>query len=149
MVRIVKTGASNKDFLELVKALDAYLAITDGDDHAFYDQYNKLDKIKHILVAYKEGIAIGCGAIKVFNREAVEIKRMYLKPAYRGAGIAEKIIQELENWTKELGYKKCILETGERQVEAVKFYHKVGYKRAENYGQYIGVENSLCFEKQL
>ena len=149
MVKIIRTSSKNSDFINLVKELDAYLAITDGDDHDFYDQYNKLDTIKHVIVVYKDDEVVGCGAIKRFDDYAVEIKRMYTKPERRGEGIAKMIMQKLEAWARELNYERCILETGERQVEAVRFYDKVGYKRMENYGQYEGVENSLCFEKRL
>lgn len=149
MIEIIRTNSKNSDFIELVKELDAYLAITDGDDHEFYDQYNKLDSIKYVLVVYEDNKPIGCGSIKAFDVKTVEIKRMYLKPEKRGRGIADRIIFELEKWAKELHYERCILETGERQVEAVQFYYKSGYKRAKNYGQYAGVENSLCFEKYL
>ncbi|MDT7831346.1 GNAT family N-acetyltransferase [Flavobacteriaceae bacterium S356] len=148
-LKIKRTNSANKDFIELVKELDAYLAITDGDDHDFYDQYNKLDTIKYVIVVYKDQEALGCGAIKRFDDNAIEIKRVYTKPERRGKGIAKKIMQELEAWAKELNFERCILETGERQVEAVRFYDKIGYKRMENYGQYVGVENSLCFEKYL
>lgn len=149
MIEIKRTNAANPDFIALVKELDAYLAITDGDDHDFYDQYNKLDAIKHVLVAYVDEEAVGCGAIKKFDNTTMEIKRMYVKPNNRGVGIADMIIAELEGWAREMNYERCVLETGERQVAAVQFYHKAGYIRAENYGQYKGVENSLCFEKQL
>ena len=94
-------------------------------------------------------VAVGCGAIKKYHEMAVEIKRMYVDKSYRRTGIAEKIVSELENWAKELGYNKCILETGKRQIEAVQFYHKCNFKVIPNYGQYIGMENSICFEKKL
>jgi putative acetyltransferase len=56
---------------------------------------------------------------------------------------------ELEAWAAELSYEKCVLETGKKQVEAIGLYQKNGYQKIPNYGQYIGVENSLCFEKKL
>jgi len=149
MLEIKQTNSSNKDFQNLVKELDAYLKITDGEDHNFYNQFNGLDKIQHVIVAYKNNIAIGCGAFREFDSTAVEIKRMYLKPKERGAGIASKILQSLEVWASNLGYKRTILETGDRQVEAVKFYEKSGYNRISNYGQYATMENSNCFEKIL
>ena len=74
---------------------------------------------------------------------------MYVSPDFRGKQVAQKILSELEAWAKELGAKKCVLETGKRQVEAVKFYKKCNYKIIPNYGQYIGMENSICFEKYL
>jgi putative acetyltransferase len=59
------------------------------------------------------------------------------------------VLSELESWAAELGYPKCVLETGKRQPEAIALYEKQGYQRIPNYGQYIGVENSVCFEKVL
>jgi putative acetyltransferase len=147
MIEIVRTNSENSDFINLVKKLDAYLKITDEDEHDFYNQYNNIDVLKYIIVVYKNDIPVGCGAIKKYDEIALEVKRMYVSEDKRGQGIAQIIITELEVWTKELGYKKCILETGKRQVEAVKFYHKCNYKVIPNYGQYIGMENSICFEK--
>lgn len=146
---IERTTSENKDFINLVKDLDAYLKITDGDEHSFYNQFNNIDVLKHVVIIYIEKKPIGCGAIKKFDITTMEIKRMYLSPENRGNGIAQKIVKELEVWAKELGYKKCVLETGKRQPEAVKFYHKCNYKIIPNYGQYKNMENSLCFEKSL
>lgn len=148
-LRILKTDSSNKDFIALVAALDAELAERDGADHAFYDQFNKIDMIKNALVLYNDKIAIACGAIKQFEKNAMEVKRMYTMPTYRGRGIASKLLSELENWACELGYEKCVLETGKRQPEAISLYRKNGYRTISNYGQYMGIENSVCFEKFL
>ena len=74
---------------------------------------------------------------------------MFTLPEKRGKGLASKILNELEVWSKELGYEKIVLETGKRQTEAVALYNKCGYKIVPNYGQYIGVANSVCFEKIL
>jgi len=79
----------------------------------------------------------------------MEVKRMFTSETSRGKGIASKILQELELWTAELNYKKCILETGLRQTDAVHFYKKNNYQQIDNYGQYIGIENSICFEKNI
>jgi GNAT superfamily N-acetyltransferase len=64
-------------------------------------------------------------------------------------GIASKILTNLENWAEELSYKKCILETGKKQPEAIALYLKNDYTVIPNYGHYASVENSLCFEKKL
>jgi GNAT superfamily N-acetyltransferase len=77
----------------------------------------------------------------------MEVKRMYVLPNNRGKGIATTLLWELEKWALELGYMKCVLETGKRQPEAISLYEKSGYQRIPNYGQYKGVENSICFEK--
>jgi putative acetyltransferase len=133
----------------LVKLLDADLAIRDGEDHSFYSQYNKISNINHVVVAYESGEPIACGAIKEYSAESMEVKRMYTMPDSRGKGIATVILQELESWTRELGYKSCVLETGKKQPEAIELYKKNGYKIIPNYGQYAGVENSVCFEKRV
>lgn len=149
MIKIIRTDSANPDFIDLVKQLDAYLAEKDGRDHAFYDQYNKLNKIKHVVVAYENGEAVGCGAIKEYNANTMEVKRMFTLPECRGRGIASQVLNELENWATELGYEKCILETGKRQTQAVALYKKSGYKIIPNYGQYAAMDNSVCFEKEM
>ena len=149
MLTIKRTDSDNQDFIELVKFLDADLAEKDGEEHSFYAQFNKIDKIKYVVVAYENGKPLGCGAIKEYEPQCKEVKRMYVWPESRGKGIATRVLAELERWTAELNYKKCILETGKRQPEAIALYKKNGYTLTANYGQYVGVENSVCFEKEL
>lgn len=149
-IKVIRTNSQNPDFINLVKYLDAYLKITDGDDHDFYNQFNGIDIIKFVVVVYLNNIPVGCGALKHFNDTSIEVKRMFVAENSRGLRIAQAVLGELEKWAKELGYKKCILETGERQVSAVKLYHNSKYNlMSTNYGQYENVDNSLCFEKIL
>jgi GNAT superfamily N-acetyltransferase len=149
MVKLIRTGSENRDFIELVRLLDAELAIRDGDAHSFYSQFNKIDNIKYVVLAYDNGKPAGCGSIKEYGVNAVEIKRMYVSTTSRNRGIATKILNELERWAVELLYSKTVLETGKGQPEAIALYRKNGYKLIPNYGQYAGVDNSLCFEKEL
>jgi GNAT superfamily N-acetyltransferase len=149
MMKIIRTDSNNQDFGQLVKYLDADLTERDGKSHSFYAQFNKIDKIKYVVVAYENDKPVGCGAIKEYAPNIMEIKRMYTSPECRGKGIATKVLTELEIWAAELSYKKCILETGKRQPEAIGLYKKNGYKVIPNYGQYVGIENSLCFEKKI
>ncbi|ETN95692.1 GNAT family N-acetyltransferase [Zhouia amylolytica] len=147
MITLLRTDSSHVDFLRLIDALDQYLAIQDGDEHEFYDQFNKPDAIKHVVIAYEKGFAIGCGALKKLDPHTMEVKRMYTKPDYRGRKIATHILLELEAWARELSIERCILETGKRQPEAIALYHKSGYQIIQNYGPYKNVKNSICFEK--
>jgi putative acetyltransferase len=149
MLTIVRTDSDNPDFISLVKKLDAFLAEIDGEEHAFYAQLNKTNSLKHTVVAYDNGEPVGCGAIREVSPGVTEVKRMYTEPAKRGKGIAARVLSELEKWAAELSYQKCILETGIRQPEAISLYTKSGYKRIPNYGKYLNVENSVCFEKEL
>ena len=129
MINLIRTNSENRDFIELVKLLDAELAIMDGEDHAFYFQFNNLDKIRYVVVAYEDMKPAGCGAIKEYDTNKVEIKRMYVSPGCRKKGIATKILNVLENWAGELSYTQCILETGKRQPEAIALYKKTGTNR--------------------
>lgn len=149
MIRLVRTHSDNNDFINLVRYLDAYLKITDGDDHSFYNQYNGIESLKNVVVAYINKKAVGCGAFKKYDENSLEIKRMFTITEARGKGVASQILQELENWSKELGFKSCILETGKRQIEAVQFYKKNDYTIIPNYGPYKNMDNSICFKKVL
>jgi GNAT superfamily N-acetyltransferase len=149
MIELKRTTSENPDFTILNKILDQELVIRDGDEHEFFAQYNKIDSIKHVVLAYNNGDAVGCGAIKKFNEEAIEIKRMFVLPAGRGKKVATTILTELESWAKELGYKKCVLETGVTFKDAIGLYAKAGYEVSPNYGQYVGVKSSICFTKSL
>jgi putative acetyltransferase len=149
MITCIRTSSENPDFQKLVKELDADLSIRDGAEHGFYSQFNKIDAIKYAIVAYENGIPVGCGAIKEYSEETMEVKRMYVPINKRGKGIASIVLKALEKWSVELNYKKCLLETGKKQPEAIRLYTKNGYKIIPNYGQYKGVENSVCFEKEV
>ncbi|MGB3149512.1 MAG: GNAT family N-acetyltransferase [Maribacter sp.] len=149
MGKIVRTDSSNSDFIKLVTLLDADLALRDGEDNAFYAQFNGINVLKHCVVYYENETAIGCGAIKRFNGSAMEVKRMYVNPKSRGKGIASLLLAELEKWTKDLGYTYCVLETGLRQPEAIALYKKNNYAIIPNYPPYEGITNSVCFRKAL
>ena len=149
MIHIKRTNAQNRDFIELVKDLDQELAIMDGDDHDFYAQYNTLDYIKHTMVAYHNDIPVACGAIRAYEHDAAEIKRMFTHTSARRKGIGRRVLQELEAWAQELGFMKCMLETGLQQPDAIRLYESMGYTRIPNYGPYQGIDNSQCFEKIL
>lgn len=146
---LIRTDSDNADFRTLVALLDQDLAVRDGDDHAFYAQFNKVDTIKEVIVVFKDGTPVGCGAIKPFSATEAEVKRMFVNPDYRNQGIAAKILNELEYWATEMGFSACVLETGKKQPEAIALYQKVGYHITPNYGQYIGVDNSVCMSKPL
>ncbi len=144
-----RTDSTDKDFRELVALLDADLAKRNGEDHAFYAQFNGIEKIRNAIVCYIDGKPAGCGAFKEYDPEKVEIKRMYVSPEHRGKGTGHAILKELETWAAELNYPSCILETGKKQPEAIRLYQKAGYAITTNYGQYEKVENSICMKKAI
>ena len=149
MFNLIRTNSENKDFQKLVVELDEELKIRDGEDHTFYAQFNKTDKIKYTIVGYDYGIPVGCGAIREYSHDTMEVKRMYVVPDKRGQGIASAILKQLEQWTIELNHRKCILETGTNQPEAIALYKKNGFRIIPNFGQYEKMEHSVCFEKAV
>lgn len=149
MISLKRTDSEDNDFMQLVTLLDADLRVRDGDEHEFYAQFNKIDQIRHVIVAYRDEKPVGCGAIKPYDDSTLEIKRMFVLPELRGAGIASQVLNALERWAAELGYEKCILETGVKQPEAIALYTKNNYNRIPNYGQYKNAKSSVCFQKQL
>ena len=149
MTIFTRTDSNNPDFKNLVNLLDADLKIRDGDEHAFYAQFNKITTIRNAIVCYIDDNAIGCGAFRAYDQTKVEIKRMFVLPNYRGHGIGFNILKELELWAAELNYTVCILETGKKQPEAIHLYQKAGYSIIPGYGQYLHVENSVCMMKAV
>jgi len=148
MITLKRTDSNNPDF-RFVGFLDAELSERDGEDHSFYAQFNKVDMIKHVVLAYNNAEPVGCGAIKAYQEGIAEVKRMFVPLASRKQGIAAKVLSELEKWALELDYAACILETGKKQPEAIALYQKCGYHITPNYGQYEGVDNSVCMKKDL
>ena len=149
MITIKRTTSDDSNFQELVKLLDLELQERDGEEHVFYAALNKTNTLNYVVVAYNQNEAIGCGALRAYSDDVMEVKRMFVLLNKREQGIASTILSALETWCKELDIKKCILETGKNQPEAIALYKKNHYNIIPNFGKYIGVENSVCFEKEL
>jgi len=149
MIHIKRTSSEDIDFINLVALLDQDLAIRDGEDHSFYNQFNKTDKIKHSIVYYANNVPVGCGAFREKEPGKTEIKRMYVHPDHRKRGIASAILAALEIWAKEVGYTYTILETGKNQPEAINLYQKLNYTIIPNYPPYEEMDNSVCMKKTL
>lgn len=148
-VVLKRTDADHIDFRTLVKALDQELTVIYGEKQSFYNPFNTLNQIKNVVIAFSNGMPMGCGAMKKFDDNSMEIKRMYILPAHRNKGVAHLILNELEDWAKELNYKECVLETGNKQPDAIRLYQKAGYEIIPNYGQYKDETESICMKKVL
>ncbi len=144
-----RTDARDEAFRSLVQQLDADLDDRYGEQQDFYGQFNALDAIKQVVVAYLGEEPVACGAIKAFDEQSMEVKRMYVQKSARGQGVATQVLAELETWAKALGYSHCVLQLADNQPEALALYEKNGYAHTENFGQYIGDENSICMRKAL
>lgn len=149
MINLLKTNSTNPDFKQCIAELDRDLWNRYDDLQAEYDGHNILDYIETVVVAYQNDEAVGAACFKKFDDQSVEIKRMYVKPANRGQGVAYAILNELEEWAKDLNFTFAILETGTKQHEAINLYKKAGYSITENYEPYVNMEHSICMKKRL
>ena len=149
MIRLQRTTSDNEDFRLLIPELDRELKSRYEERQAIYDRYNIIENNRNVVIAYKDEMPVGCGCFKRFDDRSVEIKRMFVKPEYRGQKIAASILQELENWAIELNISGTVLETGIKQPEAIHLYRKSGYIVVENYGPYKGLPESICMQKNL
>lgn len=107
------------------------------------------DMAVFVLVRDDEGVAVGCGGLRRIDDACGEVKRMYVRPASRGSGAADAVLDALDAHARALGWTHLRLETGDRQPDAVAFYRRQGFERITNFGEYAGVDSSLCFEREL
>ena len=146
---IVRTESSDPDFPLLVALLNLELRERYGDARVIYDKFNQISDLETVVIAYVNDVPSGCACFKEIDEDTVEIKRMFVKPAERNMGLASGILNELEVWAKEDGFSIIVLETPNKQYEAIDFYKKRGYKIIPNYGPYVGMELSVCMRKKL
>ena len=102
-----------------------------------------------LVIRDDDGRAVGCGGVCRFDRTHGELKRMYVVPDARGRGLGRRLLIELETHARALGYDAVVLETGDRQPEAIGLYRSTGYERIPCYPPYDSRALSLCFEKRL
>ena len=101
------------------------------------------------LVTRVDGRAVACGGVCRFDDARAELKRMYVLPESRGAGLGRRLLEALEAQARRLGYTGIVLETGNRQPEALGLYESAGYELIPCYGPYAAQATSRCFEKRL
>jgi GNAT superfamily N-acetyltransferase len=92
---------------------------------------------------------VGCGGLRQLAAREAEIKRMFVIPPSRGNGASRAILERLEEYGRQRGLSRLVLETGYLLPEAIRFYEREGFTRIPNFGYYEGEEHSLCFEKVL
>jgi GNAT superfamily N-acetyltransferase len=149
--RIEMVRADDPRFLALCGTLDEYLDEASGREkqRAFYDQYNRAADLLTAALAIENGAAVGCGGIKAHGDKTAELKRMFVCPESRGKKIGARIVHALAAEARARGFEKLILETGNALVPAQKLYLGLGFHVIENFGQYRGLENSVCMEMTL
>lgn len=148
MISLKRTTVTDPAFVELVSMLDKDLWSRYPDKQGIFAPNNKLDERVQVVVAISEGEPVACGGFRpTTSSTEIEVKRMFVHPAFRGKGISRMILQELERWASEQHYTSAILETGIKQPEAIRLYETSGFTRIPNYGPYQDIEESVCMRK--
>lgn len=148
-IKVTKTNSENPDFIVLVAALDKSLWERYPELKTNYWGNNVIELNPNVVIIYLDNKPVACGCFKKYDKDTIELKRMFVSSEARGMGLAKKIIQELELWAHELGFSSSVLETLYKQKEAIGLYQKVGYTIVDNYAPYVGLENSICMKKQI
>lgn len=141
-------GPESRDFRALAAELDAYYFSLVGDIQNRYAEPNRPENMQALAVVYEGAAPVAIGAWKRVDREAAEIKRIYVRPEYRRRQVASRLILALEDNAAGAGYRKFILETARNTDASHQLYLSLGYKLIDYYGSPAGAENCLCFYKE-
>jgi putative acetyltransferase len=135
----------------LLGALDDYLNSLYRPEENFLDlPANDVAEGRGVfLVARQDGVAVGCGAVRRISPTTAEVKRMFVTAAVRGGGVGPRILAELEAWARSAGITRLVLEAGDRQADAIRFYERSGFVAIPCFGEYAEAGLSRCYEKVL
>ena len=149
MIRIKKVEPTQSEVVDLINQLDKYQESMYPPESNHLDSLDELSKANvDFLAAYSDSKICGIGAVKVLN-DYGEIKRLYVPDKYRGRGIAEEIVKELENCLIEKSIFTARLETGVHQLEAIGLYRKLGYSETAPFGDYTEDPLSVFMAKKI
>ncbi len=149
-MRIARESPNQPDVVALVAALDAYQGALYPAASNYHLSIDALAQPNVLFAVVRDGngVAIGCGAVVLFA-DYGELKRMYVEPAHRGHGLAQQLLQRLEDEANQRGCPLLRLETGVHQQQAIAFYARAGYLRCQRYGDYRADPLSVYMEKRL
>jgi GNAT superfamily N-acetyltransferase len=147
---ITRESPDTADASALINELEAHLAAHYPAEsrHGFSVEKLLAEDVPFFLLRY-EGTPAGCGGVKLFGTEYGEIKRMYVRPQFRGMGFGKLMLNHLADYALANGVKLLRLETGIHQREAIALYERMGFRRIPPFGAYKEDPLSLCYEKPI
>ena len=149
-VKIVGARPDSREAMELLAELDAALheyPYPPESRHAFSVEKLIRESVAFFVASYDEQLA-ACGGVKLFA-DYGEVKRMYVRPAFRGKGLGKAILNHLAEHTRTNGINMLRLETGIYQVEAIGLYDGWGFQRRGPFGDYKDDPNTVYLEKLI
>jgi GNAT superfamily N-acetyltransferase len=158
-VLIETRTTEDAELLAMVTAQQSELAGLEGDGHISFPLYEQIQYLVGVLdggrvgdgvgVGFGDGEAVACGALQALEPGVGEVKRMYVRPAYRGHGLSRIMLAAVEQLATQRGFHTLRLETGRVYDAALGLYTSSGYNEIPLFGQYVGHPLSVCFEKRL
>ena len=147
---ITRESPNTADAILLINELEAHLASLYPSEsrHGFSVEKLLAEDVPFFLLRH-DGTPAGCGGVKLFGTAYGEIKRMYVRPQFRGMGFGKLILNHLADYAQANGVKILRLETGIYQREAIALYERLGFRRIPPFGEYKEDPLSLCYEKQI
>jgi putative acetyltransferase len=150
-IEIVEVAPDSPDAMELIGELDEHLMAhpyPQQSRHAFSVEKLLLEKVVFFITWY-EGKLAGCGGIKIFGTDYGEVKRMFVRPEFRGKGLGKAMLRHLADYARDNGAGLLRLETGIYEVEAIGLYERFGFARRAPFGEYFEDPLSVYFEKSI
>ena len=150
-IEYIWTDGNNEEFHQFyLETEDYYSSIVGGKkNREGFIPYNLSESISDVLLAYMDGVAVGCAGLKKYNDSDVEIKRVWVEPDYRGRHIATELMDRIEDKAREMGFKRAVLQTRPIMEDAVGLYEKRGYELIGNYPPYDKLEGAICMALNL
>lgn len=150
-LEFIWTDGNNEEFHQFyLETEDYYSSIVGGKkNREGFIPYNLSESISDVLLAYMDGVAVGCAGLKKYNDSDVEIKRVWVEPDYRGRHIATELMDRIEDKAREMGFKRAVLQTRPIMEDAVGLYEKRGYELIGNYPPYDKLEGAICMALPL
>lgn len=148
-ITVERIAPGAEEFQELIDLLDHSLRERYPDPQGFYAAKNRLAPDTLGVLLRFDRAPVACGAIRPFSEGVFEVKRMFVRPEFRGRGLSRRVLDELERLARGMGGHRLILETGTRQTEALGLYRSSGFAPIPNYGEYAGITTSVCMEKSI
>lgn len=138
------------DSIQLIDELEAYLSpMYPQESRHGYSVEKLIRQGVAFFVTHHDNLPAGCGGVQRFGLDYAEVKRMYVRPQFRGLGLARQMLDHLADYTRQHGVSVLRLETGIHQHEAIKLYERYGFQRRPPFGDYTNDPLSIYFEKIL
>jgi putative acetyltransferase len=149
-VSITRERPDSADAVALITELEAHLEpLYPRESRHGYSVEKLIAQGVAFFVLRESGTPAGCGGIQLFGTEYGELKRMYVRPQFRGSGYGTLLLHHLADYARAHGVGLLRLETGIHQAAAIRLYERVGFQRIPPFGAYVEDPLSLCYEKRI